>query len=73
MKSPGGRLSSDPKPNNENAAKQWREAGQSDFWQRSEMLVRSQATGLPGSRAGAKRDLGHARLSYANAATFSVE
>lgn len=73
MKSPGGRLSSDPNPNNENAAKQWREAGQSDFWQCSEMLVRSVATGLAGSRAGAKRDLGHACLSYANAATFSVE
>lgn len=37
------------------------------------MLVRSQATGLAGSRAGATRDLGHACLSSANAATFSVE
>lgn len=39
----------------------------------SKMLVCSQATGLAGGRAGVKRDLSRACLSYANAATFSVK
>lgn len=54
MKSPGGRLSTDPNPNNEKAAKQWRRAGQSDGDDVPKTLVSSPAIELVGSRAGAK-------------------